>query len=157
MKAFRGIKNIILDQLKQGVEPRVLSWTIAWGITLSLFPILGATTLLCFLVATIKRYNQPVIQAANYLSAPLQLLLIPVFMKAGEAVFHLPAFPFNPSTLFSEFTKDPVLFLEKGGWSALAGVFIWGLIAFPLAWILQTVFHPVLNRAMNLQKPKSPK
>ena len=61
------ISRSIRDQLTRGVSPRKVSLTLALGMALGVFPILGAATLLCFLVAMLFRLNQPVIQTANWL------------------------------------------------------------------------------------------
>src|SRR5258706_253132 len=79
----------ILNQLKQGITPEKIALTIALGALLSVFPILGATTLLCSLAAFALRLNQPIIQVINYLAYPLQIALLIPFYRAGERLLGL--------------------------------------------------------------------
>ena len=43
----RRVVTPLIAQLKQGVTPEKLALTVALGLVLGIFPILGATTLLC--------------------------------------------------------------------------------------------------------------
>ena len=49
VKSFwqRRVVALIVTQLKQGTTPEKIALTIALGVTLGVFPILGATTFLC--------------------------------------------------------------------------------------------------------------
>ena len=53
---------LIIAQFTQGVTAQKMALTIALGITLGVFPIVGATTTLCAIVGVWLRLNQPVIQ-----------------------------------------------------------------------------------------------
>src|SRR5256885_328582 len=69
----RRIIAPILAQLRQGITPEKIALTLALGAALGIFPILGASTLLCAIAGIWLRLNQPVIQLTNYLVYPLQL------------------------------------------------------------------------------------
>jgi len=47
----RRIITPIANQIRQGITPEKIALTIALGLLLSVFPILGATTILCGLAA----------------------------------------------------------------------------------------------------------
>lgn len=142
----RKLWTPLLIQLKQGASPEKLTRSVSLGATISLFPILGSTTLLCFLAGVIFKLNPIAIQTVNYLLTPLQLIGIPIFIKAGEALFGLPAVSFNPTRLASEFMGAPIYFLSVYGRSALAGVFIWALFAYPSIFLIERAFLPLLKR-----------
>lgn len=74
--------------LTQGITPEKIALSIAFGIVLGVFPVLGSTTILCAGTAFILRLNQPAIQLVNYLIYPLQLILLLPFIRAGEHLFH---------------------------------------------------------------------
>ena len=86
----RKIVNPILDLLRQGVTPEKLALSIALGLTLGVTPVLGSTSVLCFLAAILLRLNLPSIQSVNYLVYPLQLALLVPFIRIGEWIFAAP-------------------------------------------------------------------
>ena len=72
--------------LKQGLSPVKLALVIALGMTLSVFPVLGTTTLICTLVALLFHLNLPAIQFSNYAAFPLPIILFFPFLKLGKGV-----------------------------------------------------------------------
>ena len=60
--------------------------SVAFGIGIGIFPVLGISTVLLTLLALGLRLNMPAIQLVNYLMYPLQLLLIIPFVRLGERV-----------------------------------------------------------------------
>jgi len=81
------IGDPILEQLTQGLSPEKIALTVAVGLTIAVNPIVGTTTILCFAAAWALRLNQPIIQAINWSSYALQLLLIFPFIRLGEKIF----------------------------------------------------------------------
>lgn len=86
----RRIVNPILDLLRQGITPEKLALSIALGLTLGVIPVLGSTSILCFLAAVLLRLNLPAIQSVNFLVYPLQLVLLVPFIRIGEWIFAAP-------------------------------------------------------------------
>lgn len=123
----------ILAQLRQGITPEKIALTIALGVMLGIFPILGMTTLLCTLAGIRLRLNQPVIQLVNFLVYPLQLALLIPFYRAGEMLFRQPPVPILSVTdLVARFNAGPGQFLIDYGLVGAYGVVVWTLVA-PLA------------------------
>ncbi len=77
----------IVEQLTQGLSPEKIALTVAVGLTIAVNPIVGTTTILCFVAAWALRLNQPIIQAINWSSYALQLLLVFPFIRLGEWIF----------------------------------------------------------------------
>lgn len=144
----------IASQLTQGVTPEKIALTIALGITISVFPILGATTALCAVVGISLRLNQPIIQLVNYLAYPLQIALLIPFYRAGEHVLGRPPIPLSISLLFERFRADFAQFLKDFGMIAVGGVIVW-LIAAPLAIaaLYFTTRPPLRGLASKLRRP----
>lgn len=128
----RRVVAPIAAQLTQGVTPEKIALTIALGVTISVFPILGATTILCACVAIALRLNQPIIQLVNYLAYPLQIVLLIPFYRAGEHVLGRPPIPLSVTLLFERFRADFAQFLQDFGMIAVGGILVW-LVAAPLA------------------------
>jgi uncharacterized protein (DUF2062 family) len=83
----RRIVVPILDLLRKGITPEKIALSIALGITLGITPVLGSTSLLCFLAAVLLRLNLPAIQLVNYFVYPLQFALLIPFIRMGEWIF----------------------------------------------------------------------
>ena len=119
----------IFDQFRQGTSPERIALTIALGVLLSIFPILGATTVLCTLAALFLRLNQPIIQVINYVSYPLQLVLLIPFYRAGETLFRQPHVPLSIPLFFTRIRADFWQFLRDFWLIALQGIAVWCLLA----------------------------
>ena len=67
MKAFLQKRLIapILQLLTQGITPEKIALSLAFGIMLGVFPVLGTTTLLRFAAALIFRLNLAAVQLVN--------------------------------------------------------------------------------------------
>jgi uncharacterized protein (DUF2062 family) len=83
----RKIIDPLHNFLRLGLSSEKLALSIALGITLGTFPVLGMTTFLCMLAAFTLRLNLPVIQFANYFVYPLQILLLVPYYRIGGMVF----------------------------------------------------------------------
>jgi uncharacterized protein (DUF2062 family) len=134
------------DLLRQGLSPGKLAASVAVGIGLSIFPVFGATTLLCLIAAYLGRLNQPTMQLINYLAGPLQLLLLIPFIRLGEWLFHAPRLPLAAHQIVSHIKADTfgaIRFFWTSTWHAVVA---W-LLVVPLASLLLTLFLiPLLRR-----------
>jgi uncharacterized protein (DUF2062 family) len=106
---------LVAAQLVQGFTPQKIALTIALGLNLGIFPILGATTTLCAVAGLWLKLNQPVIQLVNWLASPLQLVMILVFVRLGEWLVHAPHISFSIPELFQKFHQSPLKFLREFG------------------------------------------
>ncbi len=138
--SLKYTKGMLMQALRQGIAPRQLAVTCALGIVIGIFPVLGTTTLLCFAAALMLRLNIPIIQLVNYLMAPLQIILMIPFIKAGEHVFSMNAVSYEYQELLVLFSTSFWLFLKEAGLSLLLGVGVWCLLAVPLFALL---FYPL--------------
>ncbi len=79
----------IMALLTQGITPEKIALSLAFGIVLGIFPVLGSTTVLCAAAALIFQLNLPAIQFVNYLTYPVQLFLLVPFIRMGEKLFRV--------------------------------------------------------------------
>jgi uncharacterized protein (DUF2062 family) len=84
---YRRVVGPIVALLTQGITPEKIALSLAFGIVLGVFPVLGSTTILCAAAALIFRLNLPAIQLVNYLIYPLQLFFLLPFIRLGEMLF----------------------------------------------------------------------
>jgi len=83
-KIYHNFRLKFLSIFTYGLTPYQLSLTISFGITLGLFPVIGLTSILCFIFGFIFRLNLVVIQLVNWLVSPLQILMLVPFYQLGE-------------------------------------------------------------------------
>lgn len=142
-----------MGQLRQGITPEKIALSIALGIVLGCFPILGAATLLCTIAGVSLGLNQPVIQIVNQAAYPLQIALLIPHYRAGEWLFQTPAVPLSIPLLYERFAADWLRFLHDYGQLALQGIAVWCLLAPPVAAGLYFGFrHPMRILARGLAR-----
>ncbi|MEY4916563.1 MAG: hypothetical protein RL616_476 [Verrucomicrobiota bacterium] len=146
------VVGLIGAQLTQGVTPQKIALTIALGLTLGIFPILGSTTLLCAVVAFWLKLNQPVIQLVNWLAYPLQFALLLPFFRMGEWLLRAPRISFSIPELLRKFHESPMNFFREFGMTGLHGIIAWMLIAPLLAALIYFLLLPPLKRLAQLKK-----
>lgn len=151
---LKRVQNFLLDQLRQGTSPQALALTIAVGAAIAIFPTLGATTLLCVLAGLVLKLNQPLLQVINYTLAPLQLLMIPVFLKMGAWICRVPAVSVNPQTMIAEFWSDPGTFMVHYGWAGLQAILAWIVVAPFVIMITRLVMKRLIEKTQSLRSPK---
>lgn len=145
----------IVNQLTQGSSPVKLAWTIALGVVLGVFPIMGSTSLVCLLVGWLLKLNQPVLHIFKTAVYPLHLALILVFIRLGEQLHGVPLISFSIPELVAKFNADPLQFARDFGMAAWHGVTAWLLIA-PVAAVLIriSVLPFLLGLSRSLEKRK---
>ncbi len=119
----------VLTLLEQGLTPERLALSLALGVMCGLFPVLGATTLLCVAFGFGLRLSHAALQLANYLVYPAQVALILVFVRLGERTVDAPPIHFSLPAIFALARENPGLFLERFGVTALHAMLGWSLVA----------------------------
>ena len=144
MVSFRFREKIkeFLKLVNSGMSsPKSMALSLTLGISLALFPVIGMTFLLGLMVAVVFRLNHLVVQTLNLLLAPVQLLLIYPFIKAGNLIF-------AGSRVFKE------IFTFSGDWTFLklvemvaGGVIVW----FALSLVTMPVLYFFLFRLLKIR------
>jgi uncharacterized protein (DUF2062 family) len=88
------------------MSTRKISLSIALGIALGIFPVLGSTTILCAMAAFFFRLNLPAIQVVNYVVYPLQLILLAPFYGAGSWLFQDRSMPLIQENIIDLLKND---------------------------------------------------
>jgi uncharacterized protein (DUF2062 family) len=146
VKAFRPALRLVTDWLRQGLTPHQIALTLAIGLCLSVPPVLGTTTILCAFAGILLRLNQPLIQAVNFVSYPLQLLLLVPFLRAGEWLFGAPHTPLSPARILAMARADlpgTMTALWSVSWH---GAVVWALLSPPAALAIYLVARPAIER-----------
>jgi len=148
MKALarRRIVEPLLGQLRQGITPGKLALTLALGLALGAFPVLGVTTVLCAGAGLALRLNQPAIQVANYLAYPLQLALFVPFFQAGAWLLGTEPVSFSLAQVRAELALDAWGTVGRYWEANLRAVAAWALVAPPFT----ALAYLGLRRALGL-------
>jgi uncharacterized protein (DUF2062 family) len=123
----RKIVTPILDLLRQGITPEKIALSIALGITLGVTPVIGSTTILCFVVAAVFGLNLPAIQLVNYFVYPLQFVLLIPFIRMGAWIFAVRPVAISAAQIVNLIRADV--------WSAIATLWTATLHAL-VAWLV---------------------
>ena len=143
-KTLKILKQNVATWLRQGISPQRLALTLALGFAIGCIPVLGVTTALCIVAAFALRLNFPVIQAANWIAAPLQLLLIVPFVRLGGRLF-----AFGSSRVIeigSLLHTSPLALITQLGGMAGQALLAWLLIAVPAVALLTVMLTTLLRR-----------
>ena len=150
----RRVRDPIVAQLTQGISPEKIALTVAVGSAFALFPVLGTTTLLCFIVAWAMRLNQPIVQLINQALWPLHFPAIFGCIWVGESIFGAPHVRIGIRYLrkMSEMIwNDPALFFHQFGLTVMYGVVAWAIIA---PFYIAAVYHIALPITREVTKLK---
>ncbi len=145
--------------LAQGLSPDRVALTLAIGIALAAFPIIGMTTFLCTVFALALKLNMPLIQAVNYLGAPLQLACLVPFVRLGARIFGGgEGARFTLPQMISLVSHEPRRAFEVLWLSGLRAVGAWALVAPFAVAALYLVLRPILEKAARrlARAPRAP-
>ena len=136
----------VVTQLTHGTSPDRIGWTIALGMVVGVFPIMGSTTLVCLLIGWLLGLNQPVLHVFRAVVYPLHLALILIFIRLGERLYGAPLISFSIPQLIGKFKDSPLQFARDFGMAAWHGVSAWLLIAPVAAVLIKMAAMPALRK-----------
>jgi len=148
-KQINILSTLIKDLLSQGLTKRQITLALVVGVSIGCMPLIWGTSLLCIIVACIFRLNQVMVQLANYLVYPLQILLFVPFLKAGEWLFisgsHADV---QLSSAFSLLKSSPLEFFQYFWLLNLQGLMVW-LLSLPM---LACLLYFTISKRLNPQR-----
>lgn len=145
----RRLVEPLLALLRQGLTPEKLSLSVALGVSLGIFPMLGSTTILCALAAWTLRLNQPAIQLINYFTYSLQLILFVPFFQAGAWLFQSDPVDISVPAVFAMLSADPVATIGLFWVANVRAMVAWLLVSPFLAVATYAVLVPVFRRVVS--------
>jgi uncharacterized protein (DUF2062 family) len=142
----RRLIRPLLDLLRQGVTPEKLALSLALGVALGVFPVLGSTTALCAIAALSLGLNLPSIQIVNFFVYPLQIVLLIPFYELGEKLFRSQHLPLSVSQIYA--------MIHVNMWSAIRtlwtttwhGIIVWCVAAPVFTAVVYAVLAPLFRR-----------
>ena len=145
--SHRRVLAPIVALLTQGITPEKIALSLAFGIVLGIFPVLGSTTVLCAAAALIFQLNLPAIQLVNYLIYPVQLFLLVPFIRMGENLFRVAPLQLSLAQIMTTVRADLPHAISALWLAELHAMSAWLLIGSPalfliyflLSWALRQV------------------
>lgn len=118
----------LLRQLRGGVTPRRLAWSLALGMVIGINPSVGLTTLLVVILAWAFGLSQIASQIGSHVVAPLHVLLFLPFIELGVYLFRTRHLPLDRHQL-EHLSHHPVrLFHSIWQWEWHA-LIVWAIVA----------------------------
>ena len=151
----RRLVRPIIDLLRQGVTPEKIALSIALGVALGVFPVLGSTTALCAVAAVVLRLNLPAIQIVNYFVYPLQIALLIPFFRLGERLFRVPHFTLSVPQIYAMIHAnmwEAIRSLWTTTWHA---IIVWCLLSPVCVTAVYAILVPALRRVLRKQIPQA--
>ncbi len=138
----RTLVRPVFSLLTQGLAPEKLALSLVSGATLSTFPVVGSTTILCTAASALFDLNLPAIQLVNYFAFPLQILLLPVFIRIGELLFNASHMPLSAFQILTMIHTDTVGAIRTLWWATLHAIVAWLIVGPPTAFLLYRMLKP---------------
>jgi uncharacterized protein (DUF2062 family) len=128
-----------------GLTPEKLAFSVTLGIIAGVFPVLGATTLVSFLLTVLFRQNIAIVQSVQWLFALLQIILIIPFMQFGAFLLNQQAIHISMHEINTAFQPGFISGIKTIGIFQLYAVLSWLILAFPAGavtyFILRSLFQ----------------
>ena len=131
------ILHPLLLQLRGGVTPRRLAWSLALGMVIGINPSVGLTTLVVVLLAWAFGLNQIASQIGSHAVFPLHLVLFLPFMELGVLLFHTRRLPMD---------RRQIEHLSRHPWHLLREIWQWEWHAMIIWALVAIVAMPLLAR-----------
>jgi uncharacterized protein (DUF2062 family) len=141
----RRVRKPLVALLVAGASPRRLALSLALGLAIGAFPVIGATTLLCAVVAVVFRLNLVAIQIVNYLAYPVQLALLIPLVRIGEWMFGAPPIPLSLAMLRASLAADAWGTVQHLWRSEVHAIAAWFLVAPLIVGAAYAIFLPLVR------------
>ena len=148
MRAYwtRKVGRPLVNLFRQGRRPEQIALTVALGAALSLFPVVGVTSILCLVAAVKLRLNLPAIQAVNWLLGGVQLALLLPLMRVGEWLRGAPRLGLSAEELTAAVKNHPWKSLRLLHDALFHAVLGWAVTVLPLAILAFLLLRGLLRR-----------
>jgi len=144
----RRVIGPVRDLLTQGITPEKIGLSLAFGIMLGVFPVLGSTTILCIGAALIFRLNLPAIQLVNWLIYPLQLIFFVPFIRLGESLFRAGRLPISVGQILT-MSHEGLRHMIAALWLVeVHAISAWMIVAPPAILLIHLLLSRVLRRVL---------
>jgi uncharacterized protein (DUF2062 family) len=143
----------VTASLRRGLTPEGIALSLAFGVAVGLFPVVGTTTLLGLALGSALRLNLPVLQVANWATYPLQLALVLPLVRLGERLAGVPPATLSAAHLVAHTSAQLLGSLERFAVSGLHGVLGWMAVLPIVILVVYRTLLPILQAAEARVRP----
>lgn len=143
----------IVRLLTQGVTPEKIALSLALGLVIGVFPVLGSTTILCAIAAVLLRLNLPAIQLVNLFAYPLQFIFLLPFIRMGEFLFRARPLRLSLEQMLAMAHADLPHAIATLWVTALRAVSAWLLLCPALILVSYSLFLLIVRRIVPFAAP----
>jgi uncharacterized protein (DUF2062 family) len=142
----RRLVQPLLQLLRMGITPEKIALSLAFGLVLGTFPVLGSTTILCTLAVFLFGLNFPAIQIVNYFVYPVQLALLVPLLRAGRILFRAAPLPFKLADILAMIRVSPGSAIRVLWIATLHAIVAWLIVALPMILLFNAALRPAVRR-----------
>jgi uncharacterized protein (DUF2062 family) len=142
----RRLVQPLMQLLRMGITPEKIALSLAFGLVLGTFPVLGSTTILCTLAVFLFGLNFPAIQIVNYFVYPVQLALLVPLLRAGRILFRAAPLPFKLADILAMIRVSPTSAIRVLWGATLHAIVAWLIVAVPMILVLNAVLRPAVRQ-----------
>jgi len=135
-KIFNIIVTKIKGLFKQGLTPHQLALSIVLALVISLFPIIGLTTVVVSFVAISLKLNFPIMITLAYTMEPIKLFLIVPFIKLGAKIFNVQHELLSYLAIKNSFDKSIWITIKDLAHELICGSMGWFVTTIPVGVLL---------------------
>jgi uncharacterized protein (DUF2062 family) len=146
----KRLVDTIVRLLTQGITADKIALSLAFGIVLGVFPVLGTTSLLCLIVAVLFRLNLPAVQLVNILVYPLWFALLIPFIRVGNRLFGAAPLAMTASQMLASAHHHLLHSIGTLWLTELRAAVAWMLLGPPMIIVLYLVLAPIVRRLERL-------
>ena len=149
--------NQLIIKLKQhcfeNTDSKKTALALTLGICIGIIPLLGITFITVTALGFIFRLNQFVLQTTHLLVSPLQVIFIPIFIKAGQHIF-------APSSVHIFHNSTPgiswgfIHALSQFGHLIIYGLMTWLIFSAITGYLLYKFWLVILSSNMKMKTIK---
>ena len=125
---------------KQEFSSETLALSVSIGIIGGAFPVLGFASYICLILTLIFKQNIIIVQVANWLVYPLQIILLIPFMKLGNSILTGSDLTITINQVVAAFQSGLLNGIREIGMISLYAIIAWAAFAIPALFILYMFF-----------------
>jgi uncharacterized protein (DUF2062 family) len=130
---------------RQGLSTSKLTLSFTIGVIGGLFPVIGLTSMVSLLILMAMKQNFTIVQAMNWIVAPIQLVMIIPFMRLGALLLFKDNLSITLGHIIKAFKPGIWEGLKTVGLMHLYGVLGWLIVALPVGVILYFFFFVLFS------------
>ncbi|NBC84055.1 MAG: DUF2062 domain-containing protein [Bacteroidetes bacterium] len=147
----KKVVHPVTQSLRTGTSPHEVTLTLVLGILVSLIPVFGVSTIIVTTLALRMKLNLIIINIANFLVYPLQILFYIPFIQLGLIIHPSENAPHSFQEFISLAQESWIGAITFFGSATIFAVLAWLLVCIPLGLILYHIFYHSFRKFVQIR------